>query len=397
MEKEIKEMTIKELLDGFVYLRGEDRALYGMNGKLIITPEYQRNYIYGDGIKDVAVVQSILRNWPIGSIYLYKIADNSYELMDGQQRLTSIGRFIQHLFSVCIDNEPMYYDNLSKEVRDTFMSYKIPVCICSGATEEILSWFRVLNTAGVPLNEQEVLNAIYSSPFVAGLRREFSNSTSPRLQNIYQRFIPGNPKRQDILATVLSWYVYFFSDEYASVKDLLARAQSDSDNTITPDVVATHINSLTNWAMTTFKKYDPLMKGVDWGRLFKLYCLTRYDSDEMYADLQRLKEDPAVTKQSGIFEYLLSGKTDPRLLNIRLFDEPTRRSAYNTQTAAAREANISNCPLCAQSNDEHRRTKIYEYKDMEADHIEAWRNGGTTTADNCQMLCKTCNRTKSYH
>ena len=151
------------------------------------------------------------------------------------------------------------------------------------------------------------------------------------------------------------------------------------------------------WALTVFKGYDPLMKGVNWGRLFKQYSLTRYNPDQLKEDLIQLKEDPAVTKKSGIFEYLLSGKSDPRLLNIRLFDEQTRRQAYSTQTEQAKSNNTSNCPLCAQSDDEHRRTKIYDYKDMEADHIEAWRNGGTSTADNCQMLCKTCNRTKSYH
>lgn len=394
MRKELREITIRELLDGFIYLVGEDRALYGMNGKLTITPNYQRNYIYGDGIKDVAVIHSILNGWPIGTIYLYELDDGNYELMDGQQRLTSIGRFIQHLYSVQINGEPMYYDNLSKDVRDRFMDYKIPVGICAGTKEEILDWFKVLNVAGVPLNDQEILNAVYSGPFVSALRQAFSNARSPRVTDLYQTFIPGNPRRQDILAIALKWYTESFDDEYKSVQDLLATEQN---NEVAVDSVTSFMNSLTMWILTIFKGYDPLMKGVNWGRLFKQYGLTRYNPDQLKEDLTQLKEDPAVTKKSGIFEYLLSGKSDPRLLNIRLFDEQTRRQAYSTQTEQAKSNNTSNCPLCAQSDDEHRRTKIYDYKDMEADHIEAWRNGGTSTADNCQMLCKTCNRTKSYH
>lgn len=386
-------ITVKELCEGALYYNADNMPTMAMNGKLIVQPEYQRNYIYGDGVKDVAVVQSVLANLPLGILYFYKVDDNIIEVLDGQQRITSLIRFLQNSFSVEIDGKPKYYSSLPPDIRDRIDNYSLWVCYCTGEKSEIMDWFKTINIAGVPLNDQEILNAVYAGPFINSLRREFSNTDSACVTELYQRFIPGNPKRQDILAVALKWYSEFFSDTYTSVQDLLAQHQ---DNSIA-DLVKSHMVSLTEWAKTIFKKYDPLMKGVDWGRLFKLYCLTRYDSDEMYADLQRLKEDPAVTKQSGIFEYLLSGKTDPRLLNIRLFDEPTRRSAYNTQTAAAREANASNCPLCAQSNDEHRRVKIYEYKDMEADHIEAWRNGGTTTADNCQMLCKTCNRTKSYH
>lgn len=394
MQTEIKHYTIQELLDGFIYLDSEDRGLFGMNGKLVIQPEYQRNYIYGDGIKDVAVVNSVLKGWPIGILYFYSSDNDTYELLDGQQRLTSLGRFIQRCFTVNRDGEPMYFDNLPKETRDAFLNYQISVCVCEGTHSEMLDWFKILNTGGVILNEQEILNAVYFGPFISSLRKAFSNASSPRVTELYQKFIPGNPKRQDILAIALKWYTEFFDARYNSVQDLLATEQN---NEVAVDSVTSHINSLTMWALTVFKGYDPLMKGVNWGGLFKQYCLTRYNSDQLKEDLTQLKEDPAVTRKSGIFEYLLSGKTDPRLLNIRLFNEQTRRTAYTAQTVQAHEDNTSNCPLCAQSDDEHRRTKIYDYKDMEADHITAWRNGGTSTTDNCQMLCKTCNRTKSYH
>ena len=379
-------ITIKELCEGALYYNADNMATVAMNGKLVVQPEYQRNYLYGDGVKDVAVVQSVLADLPLGLLYFYKV--------DGQQRITSLIRFLQNSFSVEIDGKPRYYSTLPKDIREHVDNYELWVCYCTGEKSEILEWFKTINIAGIPLNDQEILNAVYAGPFINAVRREFSNTDSARVTELYQKFISGNPKRQDILATALKWFVEFFDDEYASVQDLLAQQQQNGTYS---ESIQNHLNSLSMWALTVFKGYDPLMKGVNWGRLFKQYSLTRYNPDQLKEDLIQLKEDPAVTKKSGIFEYLLSGKSDPRLLNIRLFDEQTRRQAYSNQTEQAKSNNTSNCPLCAQSDDEHRRTKIYDYKDMEADHIEAWRNGGTSTADNCQMLCKTCNRTKSYH
>jgi uncharacterized protein with ParB-like and HNH nuclease domain len=87
------EITVQDICDGFVYNELEGKGLFGLAGKLTIQPEYQRNYIYADGKRDVAVIKSIIKGYPLGLIYFNTISAEKFEVLDGQQRITSFGRY----------------------------------------------------------------------------------------------------------------------------------------------------------------------------------------------------------------------------------------------------------------------------------------------------------------
>ena len=82
-----------------------------------------------------------------------------------------------------------------------------------------------------------------------------------------------------------------------------------------------------------------------------------YNSQEMTAKVAELMDDPCVKNRKGIFEYLMGGEEDTRLLDVRVFDDATKRRVYKRQTEDARRRGLSNCPLCALGH-EARRTKI---------------------------------------
>lgn len=405
MYKEYQTFSVQQLVEGFIYTSLASSSVYGLNGKLVVQPAYQRNYIYDALARDEAVIESILRLWPIGTLYFYQVDDDTqtamngqkYELLDGQQRLVSIGRFIQGSFAIDVNDVAMYFNNLPESQRNLILDYQVPVCICSGRKEEVMDWFRVLNTVGIPLTDQEILNAVYAGPFVSELRKSFSDASNPKVRELYSKFITGDPKRQELLNTILKWhtrYLRWNAEGNGEVEEYLAFHQMDADYCKTGTQV--YIDSVFDWAMRVFRHYDPLMRGIDWGLLHCKFRNNAYEPVHMYQRMHELIDDTSVTKRKGIFEYLLDGEQDPRLLDIRVFDRNTKLMAYASQTRQAQEDHVSNCPLCAQSDDEVRNTRIYDFLDMEADHITAWKNGGRTTADNCQMLCKTCNRTKSY-
>lgn len=138
---------------------------------------------------------------------------------------------------------------------------------------------------------------------------------------------------------------------------------------------------------------DPAMRGLDWGRLYVTYHDQSYKAAEIDADLQESLNDPAIRDRKGVYQYLLSGKTDPRLLNVRIFEPTAKKAAYNRQTEKAKANGTSNCPLCAHG-DNPNKERIYRANEMEADHVTAWSKGGTSTLDNCEMLCVTHNRSK---
>ena len=85
------EITAKDICDGFIYNELEGKGLFGLSGKLTIQPEYQRNYIYAadGGKREAAVIESALKGYPLGLIYFNKIPGERFEVLDGQQRITS--------------------------------------------------------------------------------------------------------------------------------------------------------------------------------------------------------------------------------------------------------------------------------------------------------------------
>lgn len=376
--------TVEDICNGFVYDKNEEKGLFGFDGKLIIQPEYQRNYIYGDGKKDVAVVTSLLKKYPLGLMYFVLNADGKYEVLDGQQRITSFARFVNNSwpFAVEWNGKTRYFASLDQDDKDAILKTKLTIYVCEGTPSEIQSWFETINIAGVPLVAQELRNAAYHGPFVTLARKEFSNPANANMSR-WKTYIKGDPKRQAILETALSWV-----------------GKGDIDGYMAKHRMDTNINELKNYFSTVLDWVDSLydytgseMCGQDWGRLYDTYHGNAYSKATITSRVSTLLEDPQITNRRGIFEYILGGERDCSLLNVRVFDEKIKQLAYNTQTNAAKAKGVSNCPLCALGNDNNAK-RIYKIKEMDADHVTAWSNGGATDLSNCKMLCITHNRAK---
>lgn len=377
------DITIKDICDGFVYNEYEGKGLFGLSGKLTIQPEYQRNYIYADGKKDVAVIDSILKGYPLGLIYFTKIADDKFEVLDGQQRITSFGRFVTGKFAIKDSNGiPRYFSGLPKDKRDLILNTKLTIYECEGTESEIKEWFKTINIAGVPLNEQELSNAIHSGPFVTLAKEEFSNSQNANIQK-WSAYVSGNVNRQDYLRTALSWVSGGQIDAYMS-----KHRYDDNINEL-----KTYFNSVIDWISSIFINVDHYMCGLNWGALYEEYHKNSYNPKEVADKVDELMEDYFVKDKKGIYEYILGGCVNSQLLNIRIFDEPTKKTVYTKQTNEAKKKGISNCPLCAIGSGNN-KNKIYKQSEMDADHVTAWSKGGSTDISNCQMLCKSHNRAK---
>ena len=386
METTLKTYTVGEICDGFVYNELEGKGLYGLSGRLTIQPEYQRNYIYADGKKDVAVVQSALHGYPLGVLYFNKTDDGRLEVLDGQQRITSLGRFVTGKFGIFnADDIPQYFSSLSRELQDKILGTELLVYECEGTEDEIRKWFETVNIAGVPLNEQELLNAIYSGEFVTLAKQEFSNSQNANIQK-WSHFISGAVNRQDYLERALQWVSRGKAKE---VREYMSQHRHDTNI----DELKTYFTAVIDWIGAVFTDIESEMRGLEWGRLYEEYHTQPYNPTEVAEQVRQLYGDPFVKNRKGIFEYVLGGQQDKRLLDIRVFDEATKRKVYRLQTEEAQQRGESNCPLCALGH-EANRTKIWKISEMDADHVAAWSKGGATTADNCQMLCRTHNRAK---
>lgn len=386
MKTELKQYAIKDVIDGFVFNEFEGKGLYGLSGRLVIQPEFQRHYIYGDGKKDVAVIDSILKGYPLGLIY-FNVAEDTLEVLDGQQRITSIGRFVTGKFAIKVDGKEQTFSSLPIESQGLIRDSELLVYECQGTETEIKSWFQTINIAGVPLNKQELLNAIYSGPFVTAAKTEFSNSNNAHLQK-WQSYIVGDPKRQEILAVALDWIAT--SQGLKNVDAYMATHRQDT--TITE--LKAYFTSVIDWASSVFSRPpDKEMRRLEWGRLYELYHSRSYDPAAIEAKVSALRSDPAVHSAKGVYEYLLGGEEHPELLDIRLFDDKDKRVAYERQTVKAKSDGVSNCPLCAVGSDSN-KTWIYKIKDMDADHVTAWSKGGATSLSNLTMLCVTHNRAK---
>ena len=389
MDTDLKKYTVAEVTKGFVYNELEAKGLFGLNGDLVIQPEFQRHYLYGDGKKDVAVIDSLLKGYPLGLIYFVDTQATSgprLEVLDGQQRITSVGRFVTGKFAIVRNGKEQTFSSLPKEDRDKITESTLLVYVCTGTEAEIKEWFETINITGIPLNNQELRNAIYSGPFVTAAKAEFSNSQNA-LQQKWSHFVKGDPKRQEVLETALEWVA---SSKGQTIDGYMASHRNDAGI----GELKTYFTTVIDWIDSVFTAPpDPAMRGLDWGALYEEHHKTAYMADQIDARLQELLLDPAVNDRKGIYRYLLGGEKDPRLLNVRLFDGPTKKAAYATQTKAAQAKDVSNCPPCA-IGDNANKARIYKLNEMEADHVNAWSKGGLSTLDNCEMLCVPHNRSK---
>jgi len=379
------DITVKDICEGFVYNELEGKGLFGLSGKLTIQPEYQRNYIYASdgGKREVAVIDSLLKGYPIGLIYFNKVSENNLEVLDGQQRITSVGRFVTDKFAIKDENDmEQYFGGMAKDKKAKILETKLLIYECEGTESQIKEWFKTINIAGVPLVPQELLNAIYSGPFVTLGKEEFSNSQNANIQK-WSTYIKGSANRQAFFERALDWASKGNIDDYMS--------SHRNDKNI--NELKRYFNRVIDWISSVFTDVESEMCGLEWGRLYEEYHKKAHDPSKVSKEVRKLYGDPYIKNRKDIFEYILGGSIDTKLLEVRVFDEAIKRSTYELQTTKAKNKEESNCPLCAVGHDAN-KGKIWSFAEMDADHVVAWSKGGATAVKNCQMLCKTHNRSK---
>lgn len=389
------DLTIRDLVKGFYFDKNDWKGVNGWGGKLIIQPEYQRNYVYDTDNKDVDVIRSILRGFPIGLLYFRKRTDGKYDVLDGQQRITSIGRYVcqPYDFSVSLGEQWYKFPALPEDMREKIMKTKLVVYLCDGEKSEILDWFNTINIKGFELTRQEKRNAAYYGPFVTALRAEYSNKTDPR-QNKWGHYLSGKPERQDFLEKVLAWRCGCKAsdnpDDKAKIDNFLGEHRGDESISI----VKNYFDTVIAWVDSVFPNTYPEMRDLPWNEYYEKYHTNQYDPDWVGKEVSRLMSYPrtVVTKRKGIFEYVLGGETPDLLRNlqVRIFSDADKHTVYERQTQRAESLHVSNCPDCEAMKSDH----IYNFDEMEADHATPWSKGGKTTIDNLVMLCKHHNRLK---
>jgi hypothetical protein len=386
MEINLKLIKIKDIVEHFK--DNSEEGIVGYGGKLNIRPAYQREFVYKPEQRN-EVIKTVMRGYPhtffpLNVMYWAENAENEYELIDGQQRTISICQFYNFGFSIDINGMPKNFDNLSPTQKEYFLNYEIQVYICSGTPEEKLEWFSIINIAGEPLTTQELLNANYTGPWLSSAKRYFmkSNCAAYGLANKYIE-IEANQSRGKGLETAIKWIS----------KDNIKQYMADHQNKDDAEELWSYFRNVIEWVQSRFPKYHKEMKGINWGQLYDKYHLVSYDLKKIAERTQKLFDDEYIDNPKGIFEYILGGEEDKRLLAVRIFDDKIKKSVYTRQKIQAEKKGNSNCPLCALGNNAN-KTKIWELSEMDADHVTAWSKGGATDESNCEMLCITHNRAK---
>lgn len=373
MDIKLHEITIRDLFQGYVD-EGET-GVFGYDGKLSIRPAYQREFVYSKK-DEKAVINSVYNDFPLNVMY-WMIAERDaegqptrFELLDGQQRTLSICHFLEGgKVDIEINGSPKFFNNLTAEQQKKILDYELMVYWCDGTDEERLEWFKTINIAGAELTNQEIRNAVYVGPFITNAKRYFSKNGC-YAYNLGKNYLSGDMKRQDYLQTILRWASD--KDGVGSIEEYMALHQFDPDATYLKD----YFTDIIEWIESLFK-YESHMKGIEWGLLYNKYHNKSYDPSELQNAVTKLLIDDEVTKKSGIYEYLLGGKKDEKLLSLRAFELGDKRRQYAKQNGI--------CPAC---------NKHFEFEEMHADHIVPWSQGGKTVPDNLQMLCAHCNLQK---
>lgn len=358
MKIELLDLTVRELVEDYEDA-GED-GVTGYGGKLDIRPPFQREFIYNDKERN-AVIDSILKGFPLNVMYWSDRENGEFEIIDGQQRTISIAQYVDGDFSF----NKQYFHNLPLDKQELILDYKLMVYVCSGTDSEKLEWFKTINIAGKELTTQELRNAVYAGTWLSDAKRYFSRNgcVAYKIGNAY---VKGRPIRQEYLETVIKWV------SGDSIEDYMGKHQHD-ENALP---LWEYFQSVIDWVESTFTNTRPAMKGVDWGSLYNEFKDADLDADEIEQETARLVLDDDVQRQAGIYPYILTG--EEKHLNIRAFSPGMKQKVYEEQSGV--------CVRCADK---------FTIKEMEADHITPWSEGGKTNEDNCQMLCKQCNREKS--
>lgn len=374
MKIELKQIKIKDLIENFTD-NGES-GVFGYNGLLNIRPPYQREFIY-DPKQQLAVIDSVMKGFPLNTMYWVKNDNGTFELLDGQQRTMSICKFVKGDISYSSnENEcTLGFSNLCDDDRNKFLNYELMVYVCDGTDKEKLNWFKTINISGVKLTDQELLNINYVGSWLADAKGWFSKNNCQAL-SIGKDYVKGIAIRQELLELALEWIC-----EYQGIKSIdiyMARHQHDANAT----ELWLHFNKVIEWVKAIFPTYRKEMKGLDWGRLYFEYGNEMYDTNELEKQISTLMSDDDVTNKKGVYEYVLSRRTKERVLSVRTFSDRDKRTAYEKQNGI--------CSICG----EH-----FELNEMQADHIIEWSKGGKTTIDNLQMVCHKCHKelTRTLH
>ena len=358
MKIELKEIPIKEIVKN--YSDTAEEGVSGYGGLLNIRPKYQREFVYKDKQRE-AVIDTVRKDFPLNVMYWVKNEDDNYEVLDGQQRTISICEYVTGKFSV----NYQYFHNLEVEEQEQILNYKLMVYFCEGTTREKLDWFKTINIAGEKLTNQELRNAVYTGEWLNDAKKYFSKTNCPAW-NIAKDYINGSPIRQDYLETSLYWISEGNIDNYMALNQHNANANE----------LWLYFTSVINWIKTIFPSYRKEMKGLKWGEFYNEFKNEVYNGKTIESTIQNLMSDEEVTNKKGIYQYILT--TNEKYLNIRSFSNKQKREAFERQKGI--------CSKCS---------KTFTIDEMEADHITPWSEGGSTDSDNCQLLCKNCNRTKS--
>lgn len=362
MKIELKQISIREVFDG--YKDNNEEGVVAYHGKLNVRPPYQREFVYNDAKRN-AVIETVQKNFPLNVMYWVKNPDDTYELLDGQQRTISICQYINNDFSLKYRG----WVNLTEEEQEKILNYKLMIYICEGTDKEKLDWFTTINIAGEKLFDQELRNAMYTGAWLHDAKKHFSKNNCPAY-GLASKYLSGSAIRQDYLQTALKWIVD--RDSLEGIEDYMSKHQHDKD----ADELWQYFQDVFAWVKKIFPTYRKEMKGLEWGYFYNDFKDKKYNTNELEQKVALLMADDDVQKKPGIYEYLLSGAE--KALSIREFSNSQKRTAYEKQSGI--------CPRCG----EH-----FEIEEMEGDHITPWSKGGKTTAENCQMLCKKCNREKS--
>ena len=358
--------TIREVAEG--YVDEKEGGVVGYDGKLDIRPKYQREFVYNDNQRD-AVVKTVKKGFPLNTMYWVKTGDDSYEVLDGQQRTISICQFINEPISVeFIEGMPQSFDSLTEDEKNKILDYKLNVYICEGTDKERLEWFETINIAGVVLTRQELLNANYTGPWLSSAKAIFSKNNGAAY-NLASKYIKGEYNRQAFLERAIQW------TNDGDVADYMVKHQNNPN----ANELWLYFQAVIAWIEATFITYYPEMKGIDWGKLYKNHKDDQINASELDKEIASLWGDEEVQNKRGIFEYVLSSKdkNDSKFLSLRVFPENIKKAKYTEHAGI--------CVHCG---------KHFEYSEMEGDHINPWSKGGKTVVENCQMLCKRCNATK---
>lgn len=361
MKIELEKHTVREVTEG--YTDNSEEGVYAYKGKLSVRPPFQREFIYDDKKRN-AVIDTVMKGFPLNVMYWCKSEDDSYELLDGQQRTISICQYIDGVYP--INNR--FFNNLTPAEKKQILDYELTIYVCEGTDKEKLDWFKIINIAGEELSQQELRNAVYTGNWLADAKRYFSksNCVAYKLANNY---VTAKLNRQEYLELALKW---ISNKEGIELENYMAKHQHDTNAT----ELWLYFNNIFSWVKTIFPNYRKEMKGVDWGTLYNKYHNTSYDPYKLEEQITKLMQDDDVQKKSGIYEYLLSN--DERKLSIRAFTDNQKRKIYEQQQGI--------CTICK---------KKFKFEEMEGDHIKPWVEGGATVTENLQMLCKACNRRKS--